>query len=124
GRKSGAVPGEKRTLNRLGGDRSSSGALRRAACWRSAHFTWSPHDRNRPPVHPHAVRLLQVATAAGSRDHGTAASLQCPAAASATEVRDLIRRNENPVLGRHQDPWQELPRFSADPKMIRLGPNL
>src|SRR6516162_1773286 len=44
--------------------------------------TRSPHDGNRPPVRPHAVRLLQAATATGSRDPGAEASAQCAAAAS------------------------------------------
>src|SRR2546430_12256717 len=40
-------------------------------------------DCNRPLVGPYAVRLLQAATAAGSRNPNTAASAQCPAAAHA-----------------------------------------
>ena len=38
--------------------------------------TSSPHDCNRPPIRPPAVRLLQAATPAGSRDPGAAASTQ------------------------------------------------
>src|SRR6266446_4296471 len=33
-----------------------------------------------PPVRPHAVRLLQVTPAVGSRNPGTVASARCPAA--------------------------------------------
>jgi uncharacterized protein (DUF302 family) len=55
--------------------------------------TSSPHDRNRPPVPPHAMRLFQAATAAGSRDPGTAASTQCPAAARATATAFALARS-------------------------------
>jgi hypothetical protein len=43
--------------------------------------TWSRHDCNRPPVRPHTVRLLQVATAAGGRNSDTAGSAQRSSAA-------------------------------------------
>src|SRR5712692_1905136 len=45
--------------------------------------TRSSDDCNRPLVRPYAVRLLQAATAAGSRNPNTAASAQRPAAAHA-----------------------------------------
>src|SRR5260221_11790079 len=46
--------------------------------------TRSSDDCNRPLVRPYAVRLLQAATAAESRNPNTAASAQRPAAAHAT----------------------------------------
>jgi hypothetical protein len=56
--------------------------------------TSSPHDCNRPPVRPHAVRLLQAATTAGSRDPGAAAaSAQCPATARATATASSLGRS-------------------------------
>ncbi len=54
--------------------------------------TSSPHDCNRHSVRPHAVRLLQAATPAGSRNTATAASAQCFAAARPTSSAFALGR--------------------------------
>src|SRR5262249_57087310 len=59
--------------------------------------TRSSDDCNRPLVHPHAVRLLQAATAAGSRNPDTAASAQCPAAAHAAPSTAFALDRPRPV---------------------------
>src|SRR5262245_2210818 len=56
--------------------------------------TSSPHDCNRPPIRPLAVRLLQVATAAGSRDPRTATSAQYLATASASPISFALARGK------------------------------
>src|SRR5437016_11002232 len=49
-------------------------------------------DCNWPPFRSHAVRLLQVATPARSRNPGSAASGQCPKAARATSIAFALGR--------------------------------
>src|SRR5256886_9796638 len=61
--------------------------------------TRSSDDCNRPLVRPYAVRLLQAATAAGSRNPNTAASAQRPAAAHATPSDgELIKHARRAVV--------------------------
>ena len=55
--------------------------------------TSSPHDCNRAAIHPHAVRLLQAATAAASRGPGAAASTQRSSAACATSTAFVLGRS-------------------------------
>ena len=50
-----------------------------------------------PLVRPYAVRLLQAATAAGSRNPNTAASAQCPAAAHAAPSAAFALGRPRPV---------------------------
>src|SRR5262245_43620999 len=52
---------------------------------------------NRPLVRPYAARLLQAATAAGSRNPDTAASTQRPAAAHATPATAFALDRPRPV---------------------------
>src|SRR5262249_50239460 len=59
--------------------------------------TRSPNDCNRPLVHPYAVRLLQAATASGSRNPDTAASAQRPAAAHAAPSTAFALDRPRPV---------------------------
>src|SRR5258708_24194386 len=58
--------------------------------------TRSSDDCNRPLVRPYAVRLLQAATAAGSRNPDTAASAQRPAAAHAAPSAALALGRPRP----------------------------
>ena len=67
--------------------------------------TSSPHDCNRPPIRPHAVRLLQAATAAGSRDPGAAASTQHSSAAGATSTAFALGRSCPVHLALPSLPW-------------------
>src|SRR5258705_223474 len=59
--------------------------------------TRSSDDCNRPLVRPYAVRLLQAATAAGSRNPNTAASAQRPAAAHAAPSTAFALGRPRPV---------------------------
>ena len=59
--------------------------------------TRSSDDCNRPLVRPYAVRLLQAATAAGSRNPNTAASAQRPAAAHAAPSAAFALGRPRPV---------------------------
>jgi len=56
-----------------------------------------PNDCNRPLVHRYAARLLQAATAAGSRNPDTAASAQCSAAAHAAPSTEFALDRPRPV---------------------------
>src|SRR5262252_9847247 len=59
--------------------------------------TRSSDDCNRPLAGPYAVRFLQTATAAGSRNPDTAASAQCPAAARAAPSTAFALDRPRPV---------------------------
>src|SRR5260370_18112981 len=59
--------------------------------------TRSSDDCNRPIVRPYAVRLLQAAIAAGSRNPNTAASAQRPAAAHAAPSAAFALDRPRPV---------------------------
>src|SRR6266404_4716980 len=59
--------------------------------------TRSSDDCNRPLVRPYAVRLLQAATAAGSRNPNTAASAQRPAAAHAAPSTAFALDRPRPI---------------------------
>src|SRR5208337_759758 len=67
-------------------------------------------DRNWPSLRPDAVRLLQVATAAGSRKPGTTASAQCFAAARATSIAFALGRPRSVHLALSSlssHPWRD-----------------
>src|SRR2546430_5607392 len=59
--------------------------------------TRSSDDCNRPLVRPYAVRLVQAATAAGSRNRNTAASAQRPAAAHAAPSAAFALGRPRPI---------------------------
>src|SRR5260370_6523838 len=59
--------------------------------------TRSSDDCNRPIVRPYAVRLLQAAIAAGSRNPNTAASAQHPSAARAAPSAAFALDRPRPV---------------------------
>ena len=60
--------------------------------WQANQNMIAIDDRNWPPLHPHAVRLLQAATAAGSGNPRPAASAQYPPAARATSTACALGR--------------------------------